>query len=207
MANINGIWGKKIGMTQVFSNNEKVVPVTAIDLSNWVVTQVKAQDKDGYNAVQLGKVKDRYTDQEFNLDWLKKPKRYFSLLKEVRIESDTDMVVGNVADVNTILSEGDVVDIAGTTIGKGFAGVMKRHGFSGGGASHGNRMGRRTGSIGFMTAKGRVIKGKKMPGHLGQEVRVIKNLEIIKIKPEAHVVFVKGSIPGKTGSFVFLKKR
>lgn len=205
---IKGLWGKKIGMTQVFSN-EKVVPVTAIDLSNWLITQIKTKDKNGYTAVQVGKVKNRYSIQEFSADWLKKPKKYFSLIKEVRTEVPVseEIKIGQIAEPNLILNEGDFVDITGISIGKGFAGVVKRHGFAGGRASHGGRMGRSTGSLSFMRSQGKVVKGKKMPGHLGQKQKVSKNLEIIKFKPEAQVVFVKGSIPGKSGSFVFVKKR
>ena len=102
---IKGIWGKKIGMTQVFDEN-KVIPVTAIDINNWFVTQIKTKEQDGYNAVQIGCVKDKYVEQDFSLDWLKKPKKYFSSLREIRNNDDTpiDMTVGQLADVASILA-------------------------------------------------------------------------------------------------------
>jgi large subunit ribosomal protein L3 len=205
---VNGRWGKKIGMTQVFSDDQKVVPVTAIDIAGWYVTQIKTQEKDGYDAVQVGHLKDKYRMQDFDLQWLKKAQKYFSTLKEVRAQESVpgDMQVGQKVDLGTLLNAGDSVDVFGTSIGKGFAGVVKRHGFAGGRASHGATMGRYPGSIGFMTSQGRVIKGKKLPGHLGNAQCVTKRLEIVKIEPEANVMFVKGSVPGKSGSLVFVKK-
>ena len=109
--------------------------------------------------------------------------------------------------MSSVLEQGKAVDVFGVSIGRGFAGGMKRHGFSGGPASHGDMLGRRPGSIGNMRTRGRVIKGKRMPGHFGVEQHVIQNLEIIKIEPQARMLLVKGSVPGKTGSLLFLKKR
>jgi large subunit ribosomal protein L3 len=204
---MKGLWGKKIGMTQVFSDEKKVVPVTAIDLSNWYVTQIKDKEVDGYNAVQLGCVRDRYVGQNFSIDWLKNPRKYFGALKEVKIENSTlNIEVGQLASLSTLLSEGDIVDVFGITKGAGFQGVVKRHGFAGGRASHGATFGRFTGSLSFMRSRGRVIKGKGMPGHMGVNRRVMKNLKVIKVKSDANVVLVKGSVPGKSGSLVFIQK-
>jgi len=204
---MRGLWGKKIGMTQVFSDKQKVVPVTAIDVSQWYVTQIKTKETDGYNAVKLGHVKDKYAEQEFSLQWLTEPRKYFSAFKEVPVSEDTlSAVVGQSADVATILAQGDNVDVFGKTKGAGFQGVVKRHGFAGGRASHGATFGRFTGSLSFMRSRGRVIKGKLMPGHMGTEQQVMKNLEIIKVEPEARLLLVKGSIPGKSGSLVFIRK-
>lgn len=202
---MTGLWGRKIGMTQVFSSENKVVPVTAIDMSNWYVTQVKTSEKDGYLAVQLGCIKGKYSESEFSLDWLKKPKKYFSAFREVRLNNKTDVVLGEPANLS-LLAQGDNVDVFGISKGAGFQGVVKRHGFSGGPASHGPTFGRFTGSLSFMRSQGRVIKGKRMPGHMGVEKNVIKNLEVIKVEPEAKVLLVKGSVPGKTGSLVFIRK-
>ena len=204
---VNGLWGKKIGMTQVFSEDNKVVPVTVIDISNWYVTQLKTEEKDGYSAVQLGRVKDRFADESFSLAWLKEPRKYFGIFKEVRLDEDAQGIeVGQSADAAEFVAQGDMVDVFGITKGAGFQGVVKRHGYSGGKASHGSTFGRSPGGISFMRTCGRVIKGKAMPGHMGVDRRVMKNLEVVKVEPEARVLVVKGSVPGKSGSLVFVRK-
>jgi large subunit ribosomal protein L3 len=204
---VNGLWGKKIGMTQIFSDEQKVVPVTAIDVSHWFVTQIKTLEKDGYAAAKMGHLKKKYTGEAFSHDWLKNPNKYFSAFKEVRIQdAASDLTVGQPADVAAILNKGDNVDVFGITKGAGFQGVVKRHGFAGGRASHGSTFGRFTGSLSFMRSRGRVIKGKKMPGHMGVDQQVMKNLEIVRIEPDAHVVLVKGSVPGKSGTLLFMRK-
>ncbi|MFA5528708.1 MAG: 50S ribosomal protein L3, partial [Peptostreptococcales bacterium] len=197
---MEGLWGKKIGMTQIFSDEKKIVPVTAIDLSNWYITQLKTKEKDGYNAVQLGNVKDRYHEQDFSQDWLKEPQKYFRTFKEIKVESVSDLSLGTITNPVDILSQGDIVNVTGITKGAGFQGVVKRHGFAGGRASHGSTFGRFTGALSHMRSRGRVIKGKKMPGHMGVEQRVMKNLQVIRIEHDAKVVFIKGSVPGKSGS-------
>ncbi len=201
-----GIWGKKIGMTQVFSEKNKVVPVTAIDLSNWFVTAIKTQERDGYDALQIACTRKRYNNQQFSADWLKNQKKYFGHVKEVRQAKPVEGVaVGNALDLSTILEIGKSVDAFGTTIGRGFQGVVKRHSFAGGRDSHGSMFHRRPGTMSFMRTRGRVIKGKRLPGQMGSERRVVKNLEIIRLEPEARVVLIKGSVPGKAGSLIFLK--
>lgn len=115
------------------------------------------------------------------------------------------MQVGNTVDAS-LLVKGDSVDVFGITIGRGFQGGVKRHGFAGGPSTHGDALGRRPGSIGYMRSRGRVIKGWRMAGHMGTERRVMKNLEIIRVEPEAKVVLVKGSVPGKSGSLVYMRK-
>ncbi len=138
-----------------------------------------------------------------------KPQRYFSVLKEVRLTASSEGVAaGQLApDVAQLLSKGESVDIFGVSFGHGFQGAVKRHGFTGGRGSHGDKLGRGPGSIGSMHTRGRVMKGKKLPGHMGVERCVMKNLEVVKIEPSAKVLLVKGSVPGKTGSLVFVKKR
>lgn len=204
---VNGLWGKKIGMTQVFSEQNKVVPVTVIDIAHWYVTQIKTKETDGYSAIKFGCVKNKFADLSFSHDWLREPRKYFSAFKEVPTDADTTGVeIGQHADVAANLVAGDTVDVFGVTKGAGFQGVVKRHGFAGGRASHGATFGRFTGGLSFMRSRGRVIKGKRMPGHMGSDRRVMKNLEIIKVEPEARVVLVKGSVPGKSGSLVFVRK-
>ena len=203
-----GLWGKKVGMTQVFADN-KVVPVTVIDTAHWFVTNTRVVEKDGFNAVQVGCVRTRYVEQPFSVDWIKQPKKYFSFIREVKLEknpSEFAFEVGKHADFSALIQQGDKMDVHGTSIGRGFAGVVKRHNFGGPPASHGSKMGNRPGAMSFMRSQGRVIKGKKLPGHMGHASKVIRNLEVIRIKPENNVVLLKGSVPGKTGSLVFLRK-
>jgi large subunit ribosomal protein L3 len=206
---INGFWGRKIGMTQVFSDDHKVVPVTVIDLARWLVTQVKTAQKDGYSSVQLGCVKKRYESSEFSSEWMQEPHKYFSVRKEVRLAEDLsqDLQVGSAFSIDEFIAKGDNVDVVGISIGRGFQGGVKRHGFTGGVASHGSKLGRKGGSLGFMRSQGRVMKNKRMPGHMGVDRCMIKNLEIVQIEPQARIVLVKGSVPGKSGSLVYLTKR
>jgi len=206
---VSGLWGKKIGMTQVFSEENAVVPVTVIDVAGWFVTNIKTVERDGYAAVQLGRVKKRYEGVNFSTGWLKKPKSYFSLLREVRVKDKDQQslpAVGQPIDITTVLEKGLSVDVFGTTKGCGFAGVVRRHGFAGPPKSHGHTMGNRTGSIGFNCSCGSVIKGKAMPGQMGAKKNVSKNLEVIKVDHDAKVVLVKGAVPGKSGSFVFIRR-
>lgn len=204
---IKGLWGHKIGMTQAFSEQDVVVPVTAVYVGNWVVTHRKSKDRDGYDAIQLGSFRKRYQQKEFSTDWLKNPKKYFTYLKEVKLEdASAEYEVGQSIDPVSILEIGKKVNVFGVTKGHGFAGVVKRHGFAGGRASHGPRMGRWPGSLSGFRRQGRVLKGKKLPGHMGVAQRVMRNLKVIKYDMEQHVVFVKGSIPGASGSLVFLQK-
>ena len=203
---ISGLWGRKIGMTQVFSDDQKVVPVTVIDLARWVVTQVKTQARDGYDAVQLGCVKKRYVTVPFSAEWLKVGSQYFSVYKEVRLSAPVHFDIGQEVDALSILSEGSV-DAFGISAGRGFQGGVKRHGFTGGVASHGSKLGRGPGSIGYMRSQGRVIKGTRMAGHMGIDTVGMQNLKIVKFDAQAQVVLIKGSVPGKTGSLIFLRKR
>lgn len=206
---IRGLWGRKIGMTQVFSDDHRVVPVTVIDVAHWFVTQIKTAERDGYDAVQFGHVKKKHRDTEFSADWLRSPKDYFTALREVRVSDAAvleALVVGQPADITAVLNDGDVVDAFGTTIGKGFQGVMKRYGHSGGRDSHGDKLGRGPGSLTGLRTCGRVPKGRKLPGHMGATQHAVKNLQVVRVEPEARVVLVKGSVPGKTDSLVFLRK-
>ena len=203
---MKGLWGRKVGMTQVFAN-DKVIPVTVIDASSWVVTNIKTQVRDGYDAVQVGCLKKKYREQPFVDSWLKELKTHFTFVKEVRIDKAAeDVVVGQAPDFFTAFNEGDKVDVVGRTKGCGFAGVVKRHGFGGGPRSHGSCFGRIPGSMSFMRSQGRVIKGKKLPGQMGNKNHMVKNLPVVQIKADANIILVKGAIPGKIGSLVFVRK-
>jgi large subunit ribosomal protein L3 len=203
---VKGVLGKKIGMTQLFSEKNTVVPVTVIDLDHWFVVGFKTKDKDGYDAIQAGWLRPKYHDKEFSTDWLKKCKTYFMDIKEIRLDNPEGFELGKPVDFFSMLTVGEKVHVRGTTKGYGFQGVIKRHDFRGGTASHGPRFGRWPGSMGFMRSQGRVIKGKKLPGHMGCVQRVMRQLEVIKIEPESKVALIKGSVPGGTGSLVFMQK-
>lgn len=204
---VNGLWGKKIGMTQVFTAENKVVPVTVIDVSNWYITQIKTKENDGYDAIQVGYIKPRFSGKEFTQEWISAPKKHFGFLREIRLADTVEgLTIGQITNLDSVLSNGDYVDVWGVTKGAGFAGAMRRHNFSGGRGSHGAKLGRAPGSLGFMRSEGKVIKGKKLPGHMGVDSRVMQNLKVIKTESAAGVVLIKGTIPGKAGSLVFVKK-
>ncbi len=203
---VAGLWGRKIGMTQLFAE-DKVIPVTAINVGRWLVTDIKTEVRDGYNAVQVGLVKERYAQEQFSAEWLKKTKNYFVFLREIKQnDAVVGLEVGQVLDCTTVLNQGDKVDLSGLTMGRGFAGGVKRHNFNGGCASHGSKLGKKTGSVSHLRAEGRVIKGKRLPGHMGVKQRFMENLEVVKVDKSADVVLVKGSVPGKGGSLVFMRK-
>jgi len=184
MGKIPGILGKKLGMGQIFSDDGQAIPVTAIQAGPCVVTQVKTKENDGYNAVQLGFGKAKH---------LNKPTKghlknlgAFKYLREVRVEDTSDIKPGSLVDVG-IFQLGELVKVTGTSKGKGFAGVVKRHGFAGGPKSHGQSDRHRApGSIGAGTDPGRVIKGLRMAGHLGNRQVTVRNLEVVKVDPEAN---------------------
>ena len=202
---LTGILGKKVGMTQVFADR-KVVPVTVIDISHWYIVGSKSEEKDGYKAVKIGLLRKKYQGQEVAPEWAKNLKHYFEEVREINLQGDFDIQVGQVVDYSSVVAIGDHVDVFGKTKGRGFQGVVKRHGFTGGRASHGPRLGRIPGSIGYMRSQGRVIKGKKLPGHMGVEQKTMKNLEVIRIEPEHKIILVKGSVPGHAGSLLYMKK-
>lgn len=204
---LQGVWGKKIGMTQVFNDKDLVVPVTVIDVARWVVTQIKTTEKDGYNALQLGTVRPRYADKPFSTDWLKKLKTYFVFVREVNIlDTSVNYEIGQEIDPVAVFGNDAIVDVFGTTKGKGFQGVIKRLGYAGGRASHGQKLGRHPGSLSFMRARGRVMKNKGLPGHMGTASRVSKHLQVVKVDGSAGLILVKGSVAGCPGSLVYLQK-
>jgi large subunit ribosomal protein L3 len=193
------IIGKKIGMTQIFNKEGKVFPVTLIQAKDCVVTQVKTKEKDGYSAVQLGLEKIE-NSQKVKKSQKTKP---FRFLREIRVKEDdlANLKVGQEIKVSNF-KEGDIVKISAISKGKGFQGAVKRWGFSGLGASHGVRHHERTiGSVGSRFPQ-RVLKGKKMPGHMGVKRVTIKNLEIVKIDPQEQIIALKGAVPGSRNNIV-----
>ncbi|WP_165049810.1 MULTISPECIES: 50S ribosomal protein L3 [unclassified Adlercreutzia] len=200
---INAIFGKKIGMTQIFAEDDTVVPVTVIQAEPNVVCQVKTAETDGYEAVQLafGYVKPRRVNRPMAGHFEKQgiePKRY---LREVRVENAADYKAG---DLQTVAAFADVkkVDVQGTSKGKGFAGVMKRWGFRGGPGGHGAHFHRAPGSVGQCATPSRVFKGLKLPGHMGCDTVTVKNLEVVRIDEDQNLILVKGAVPGGKNGIV-----
>ena len=198
--------GKKVGMTQIFDEEGKVIPVTVIEATPCTVTQIKTVEQDGYQAVQLGfgDVKESKLNKP-RLGHLSKnklaPKKY---LREFRLDSVEGMNVGDELKAD-VFTAGDRVDIQGTSKGKGFQGVIKRHGQSRGPMGHGSMYHRRPGSMGPTSTPGRVFPGKKLPGHMGSVTVTIQNLEVIKVDLDKNVILVKGSVPGAKGSILKIK--
>jgi large subunit ribosomal protein L3 len=204
-----GLIGKKIGMTSIYSAAGKIVPCTVLEVGPCVVTQIRTAEKDGYSAVQLGyqTKKEKHTSKPMQGHFKKagvEPQRF---LAEFNGFGD-DVKLGGTITLESVFAEGENVDVIGTTKGKGFQGVVKRHGFSGVGEStHGqhNRL-RAPGSLGASSDPSRVFKGMRMAGRTGGERRTVQNLEIVKILAEENLVLVKGAIPGFNGSTVYIVK-
>ena len=201
---LQGFLGKKIGMTQIFREDGRVVPVTVVEAGPCVVTQVKTKETDGYDAVQLGfgEVKRRYKPLSGHL----KNSRLSRYLREVSADDASEFEVGQTIGVD-IFEAGEKVDVIGTSKGRGFAGVMKRWNFKGGPRTHGqsDRM-RAPGSIGGGTTPGRVYKGMKMGGHMGNRRITVKGLEIVEIDTERNLLMIKGGIPGAPNSLVQIRR-
>jgi large subunit ribosomal protein L3 len=198
---MNGIIGKKIGMSSAFSPDGRLVPVTVVQVGPCVVTQVKTTEKDGYAALQLG-------FDEKPIPRLTKPiaghlkkscDNGYNVLKEFRTDTVDGIVPGTTISVD-MFSIGEKVTVSGTSKGRGFQGTIKRHGFSRGPETHGNRNHRKPGSIGNSAWPAKVIKGKRMPGHMGVDRETVKNLTIVDIKYKDNLLLIKGAVPGpKTG--------
>ncbi len=194
---INAIYGKKVGMTQVFADDDTLVPVTVIQAEPNLVCQVKTKETDGYEAVQMGfgSIKENKVNKPMAGHFAKqgvKPTRY---LREVRVEDASEHKVG---DEFTVAAFADVktVDVTGTSKGKGFAGVIKRHGFGGGPGGHGAHFHRAPGSIGQCATPSRVFRGLRLPGHMGCDTVTVKNLEVVRVDEDQNLILIKGAVPG-----------
>ncbi len=201
-----GLIGRKVGMTQIFDEQGKVIPVTVIEAGPCTVVQVKTVETDGYNAVQLGfgEVKEHKVNKPVKGHFAKSkltPKKH---LREFRLNSLENINVGDELKADTFTA-GDKLDIQGISKGKGFQGVIKRHGQSRGPMGHGSMYHRRPGSMGPTSTPGRVFKGKKLPGHMGRETITIQNLEVVRVDLDKNVILVKGSVPGAKGAILKLK--
>ena len=200
------IIGKKIGMTQIFDEKGKVIPVTAIEAGPCVVAQVKNVETDGYEAIQLGfgEVKESKVNRPIKGHFAKSKLTPNKHLREFRADSVEGVKVGDELKADTFAA-GDKVDIQGISKGKGFHGVIKRHGQSRGPMGHGSMYHWRPGSMGPTSTPGRVFKGKKLPGHMGRNTITIQNLEVVKVDLDKNVILVKGSVPGANGSILKIK--
>ncbi len=204
-----GLLGKKLGMTSVFSADGKNVPCTVIEVGPCVVTQIKTEEVDGYKAIQLGFVpkKEKHTTKPMAGHFQKAgvaPQRYLAEFKGF----ENEYKLGDTITVDSLFAESDFVDVQGISKGKGYQGVVKRHGFGGvGQATHGqhNRQ-RKPGSIGACSYPAKVVKGMRMAGQMGNEKVTVQNLQVIKVLPEHNLLMIKGSIPGCKGSTVIIEK-
>jgi len=205
---VDGLLGKKISMTQVFDESGEVIPATVIEAGPCPIVQIKTEDREGYNAVQLG-------FGAKNEKKLNKPKQgHFKKagvdsqhhLREFRVADLEGLVVGTTVDAG-LFTEGDLVDITGTSKGRGFTGVVKRWGFKGGRASHGDeQVLRHGGSIGQSAWPAKVFKGVKMPGRYGNKRRTVQNLQIVKVYAERNLLVIKGAIPGPRNGLLMIRK-
>lgn len=202
---MKGILGKKVGMTQVFTKNGKLIPVTVIEVEPNVVTQIKTVANDGYDAIQIATetIREKLSNKPA-IGHTKKagtePKRFLREIRGVNVE---DYTLGQVINVD-IFEEGEMVDVSGISKGKGFQGVIKRHNQSRGPMGHGSQYHRGVGSLGTMLPM-HVLKGKKMPGQMGNVARTVQNLEIISVDTENNVILVKGNVPGPKKSLVMIR--
>ena len=203
---MKGILGRKVGMTEVFTTDGKLIPVTVVSVEPNVVTQIKTTEKDGYDAIQLGAFdKKEKVSNKSEMGHAKKantsPKRF---LKEIRGVDTSSYTLGQVIEAD-VFEKGDTVDVTGTSKGKGFQGVIKRWNQSRGPETHGSTYHRRVGSLGTMRPM-RVLKGKKLPGHMGHEQITIQNLVIVDVDLENKYILVSGNVPGAKNSFVFIRE-
>ena len=204
-----GLIGKKIGSSSYFDNNGMMIPVTLVKIEDCIVSDIKTKEKNGYNAIQISSIEDNLKLKNVNKAQKKlftkiniNPKRH---LKEFRIDENSFLEIGNKINASHF-QKGQSVDITGNSIGKGFAGSMKRHNFSGGRASHGASVSHRShGSTGNSQDPGRVFKGKKMAGHMGAKKVTKQNLKIISVDQDNKLISIKGSVPGKKNTVVLIK--
>jgi large subunit ribosomal protein L3 len=205
---VQGIIGKKVGMTQVYTDDGRAVPVTVIQAGPCVVVLRRSKEKDGYSAVQLGLVEGRKVKR------VTKPmKGHFDkaglppcrVLREVRVEEAAEVKVGDKISVE-IFAAGDAVDVVGVSKGKGFQGVVKRHHFRGGAATHGSMFHRAPGGIGASAFPSRVIKGMRAAGHMGSDRVTVRNLKVVRVDAGNNLLVVRGAVPGAGGGYVFIRK-
>lgn len=204
---VNKLFGKKLGMTRYFLDEGECVPVTIVKIEPCVVVQKKTTEKDGYEAIQVGfkAQKAEHLNKPLQDHFKKAGDRFFSFLKEIRV-NDTSLFELGEEIQSDFFQIGELVKVSGKSKGRGFSGVTKRWGFSGGRKTHGSRSHRVPGSIGQSATPGRVYKGKRLPGRMGFQKVTIKNLKILDIRPDMHIIALKGPIPGSINSIVEISK-
>lgn len=200
------IIGRKIGMTQIFDENGKVVPVTVIEAGPCVVIQKKDVEKDGYNAIQVGygDIREKLVNGPRKGHFAKAGVALKRIIKEFRLENIDEYEVGNEIKAD-VFAAGDKVDVSGVSKGKGFQGTIKRWNMHRGPMSHGSKYHRAVGSMGAASAPSRTFKNKKMPGHMGSKNTTVLNLQVVKVMPEKNVILVKGGVPGPNKGYVVIK--
>ena len=204
-----GILGKKLGMTQIFEADGKLIPVTVVEAGPCVVLQNKTEETDGYNAVQLGfgEIKEKHTTKPMKCHSDKAGVAPDKFVRELRLSAPSEYTIGQKITAE-IFAAGELIDASGVSRGKGFAGTIKRHNFARGPMKHGSKSHREPGSMGPMHSGpgGRVIKGKKLPGRMGNQNVTVQRLTVARVDAERNLILVKGAIPGATGSYVVLKE-
>ncbi|MGD2184639.1 MAG: 50S ribosomal protein L3 [Desulfobacterales bacterium] len=202
-----GLMGKKLGMSGLFLPDGRYVPVTVIEAGPCVVTQIKTEKTDGYNALQLGfgDKKESRVNKPLKGHFSKSASGAFNYIKEFSVADPSEYSLGQQITLE-IFKVGEHVDVVGATKGRGFSGVMKRHGFHGGRKTHGSHSHRIPGSIGCSAWPSKVIKGKKLPGRYGNEHKTVRNLEVIDIRPEDNIILIKGAVPGAKSGLVTINK-
>ena len=209
MAATLGILGRKLGMTRIFGDDGSIIPVTVIEAGPCPVTQVKNLEKDGYNAMQIGfdEIPERKVNKPMKGHLEKAARGFFRVLKEIRLDGPAPFEQGMDVTVD-IFAPGETVKVTGTSIGKGFAGVMKRWNFAGLKKTHGTEKAHRSGgSIGNNTEPGKVMKGKKMAGHMGARTVTVPSLIVVDVRPEMNLILVKGQVPGPRNGVVVVRKQ
>ncbi|MBN2256002.1 MAG: 50S ribosomal protein L3 [Deltaproteobacteria bacterium] len=201
-----GLLGKKLGMTQIFWDDGDAIPVTVLEAGPCFVIQKKTKEKDGYDAIQLGfgHKKEKNVTKPLKGHMDKTGKGYFRYMREFRTASPEQYEVGQELGAD-LFAVGDRIDVIGTTKGRGFAGVIKRHGFHGGRATHGSMFHRAPGSIGASADPSRVFKGTRLPGQMGNKRHTVQNLIVVGVKPDQNIILVRGAVPGAKNGFVIIK--
>ena len=203
---VNTILGRKLGMTQVWGEDDTIIPVTVIQAGPCVISQVKTTDTDGYEAVQIGfgDIKEKKVNKPMQGHFAKAgvaPMRY---LREVRVEDASEHAVGDTLTVEAF-NDVDKVDVIGVSKGKGFAGVIKRYAFAGGPGGHGHHFHRAPGAVGMWAYPARVLKGLRLPGHMGCDRVTVRNLKLVRVDEENNLMLVKGAVPGGKGALVQIR--
>ncbi|MBF0100711.1 MAG: 50S ribosomal protein L3 [Desulfobacterales bacterium] len=202
-----GLLGKKLGMMSLYADDGKVIPVTVIQAGPCYVTQIKTNEVDGYTALQIAfdERKEKHINKPLKGHFKKSSDKCYSFLKEIKVDNPDDFKLGQEITLN-IFNVGEFVNVTGVTKGHGFSGGIRRHGFHGGPKTHGSKCVRIPGSIGSSTWPGRVVKGKKLPGHYGVDQQTVQNLRVVAVREQENLLLVKGAVPGTQNGLLVIKK-